>query len=415
MSGGGRSAQVRRLPTSGIPPLRRRVTAEPLVVAEVPSGASAPRIVVAGVSQGTVCGVRDHAALLSSALSAVGTHITTEWRSSTPGASPDLDGLARELDRHTRAELTDAVLLHYSVFAFSRRGVPAGVPLFALRLRRLGVPVILFAHEFVYPWGYRGWRGTAQASTQRVALLPLVAACDAVVVATAERVRYLQKRRWLPSRPVAFAPVFSTIDRGAAGGTSPAVPGRVGLFSFSASYLAVELVTGAIADIARCRPDAHLALIGAPGPSGGAADRWRQAAAAAGCPLVFTGVEGEAAVSRQLASCEALVFADPSGPTSRRTSLAAGLAHGKPVVALDGPQAWCDLVAAGAVSVVEPSREALAGELGRLLASPVARAAQGEQAEAFYRAHLSPEHAAETLLTVLAAVTTARGDQAARS
>jgi len=174
-------------------------------------------------------------------------------------------------------------------------------------------------------------------------------------------------------------------------------------------------VTGAIADIARSRPDAHLALIGAPGPGGGAAARRRQGAAAAGCPLVFTGVEGEAAVSRQLASCEALVFADPSGPTSRRTSLAAGLAHGKPVVALDGPQTWRDLVAAGAVSVVEPSRGALAGELLRLLASPVARAAQGDQAEAFYRAHLSPEHAAETFLTVLAAVTTARGDQAARS
>lgn len=47
------------------------------------------------------------------------------------------------------------MILHNSVFAHSWRGIPASVPILSLILRRLGVPGILFAHQFAYSWNQR--------------------------------------------------------------------------------------------------------------------------------------------------------------------------------------------------------------------------------------------------------------------
>jgi len=105
-------------------------------------------------------------------------------------------------------------------------------------------------------------------------------------------------------------------------------------------------------------------------------------------------------VSRQLAACEVIVFPDPSGPSSRKTSLAAALAHGKPVVALDGAQTWRELVDAGAV-VVGANRDAMAVELGRLMCDRDARSDLGARARAFSEGRLSAELSAKTVLKAI--------------
>src|SRR5882757_3591485 len=90
-----------------------------------PAGA---RIGVVGSSIDDPCGVRDHAVLLADALSADGLSCSLHWLWRTQGsigrASADVrtwtDARAGQLER----ERADAVLLHYSVFALSHRGVP---------------------------------------------------------------------------------------------------------------------------------------------------------------------------------------------------------------------------------------------------------------------------------------------------
>lgn len=240
----------------------------------------------------------------------------------------------------------------------------------------------------------------AQAATQRASLLGLVAACSAIVVATSERVDWFRTRWWLPSRRVTFVPVFANIvPTGRTGERT--VPGRVGLFSFATDGLAMEVAVDALAEVSRQVEKAHLALIGSPGPNSSAGKRWRERAQDVGCPLVFTGVAEADEISRHLSACELIIFPDQGGASSRKTSLAASLAHGQAVVALDGPSTWRDFVDAEALLVVQPTREALAEAVCRLLEDQDARAAVGAQARSFYQERLSIGRAAKTLACVV--------------
>jgi glycosyltransferase involved in cell wall biosynthesis len=369
------------------------------------------RVLVVGVSTDSICGVRDHAQILSSALSDEGAEVTTIWACTDDGLG--MIDLVRGLSRRRQEGAFDFVLLHYSVFAFSWRGVPVAVPILMLVLRRLGAPVVVFAHEFAYPWGRRGVRGAVHAVTQRAALVPLTATSDAVIVTTEERVQWLRHRWWLPKRPVVLVPVFSNIPRDASAERFQESPGRIGVFSFGAEGLAAETVTAAVAQVATRVPTAHLVLIGAPGPHSSAGRRWGDRAAAVGCKITFTGVDEPAEVSRQLAACQVVVFPDPRGPSSRKTSLAAALANGRPVVALEGPESWTELVQAGALVLAEPASGPLAKRLAELLEDDLAREHLGHQALEFAEAHLSPTRAADTVLAQFDAVARVRARRSA--
>lgn len=357
------------------------------------------RILVAGISTTANCGVRDHARILSETLERNGAQVTTTWLEQSAG-SFGVAKLSRELWLQRKLNRHETLIVHYSVFAYARRGIPIGVPLLALALRCLGTPVVLFAHEFAYPWGTRGWRGAIQAATQRAALLPLVGACDAVVVTTEDRLRWLETRRWLPRRAVVCAPVFSNIRPNPSRVLPQEIPGRIGVFSFGAEGLEAKLVTAAVAEVARERPGAHLVLIGAPGPQSAAGQRWQQAATNVQCPLTFTGMASEAETSERLSTCQLIVFPDPAGPSSRKTSLAAALTHARAVIALNGPQSWSELLAASAIVIVEPRLQPLAAALENLLADDVARSAIARKALAFAKDHLTTENAAATILDV---------------
>lgn len=373
---------------------------------------SSVRILVAGVSAGPVCGVRDQAAVLSGALAEAGAEISTIWGPDALGKAPDLGDLVRQVDQRSRAERADAVLLHYSVFAYSRRGVPLGVPSLATRLRKLGVPLLAFAHEFACPWTGRGWRGGTQAATQRAALVPFLSVAARVFVTTPERAEWLNSRRWLLRSPVTFVPIASNIPPHPSSEAVIAVGGRIGLFSFSDQSLAVELLVGAVADAARRTACAHLVLIGGPGPDSPAAERWRLAASAVGCSLTFTGTVTAPEVSRQLAACEVIVLPDPAGPSPRKSSLAAALAHGRPILALHGPNTWPEFINAAAVEVADMNRQALAASLDRLLHDAGRREALGARGKSFYESRLAVEAAAKIVLKEITAVGAVGGRRA---
>lgn len=367
-----------------------------------------PRILVSGISTAEVCAVRDHATLLSHAVAIQGAGVDTVWLDVVDGGCATLR-MARLLYRRCRGEPLDAVLLHYSVFAYASHGMPLGVPLLALVLRRIDAPVILFAHEFAYPWGRRGWRGLVHAASQRIALVSLLLSADAVVVTTPDRVHWIQTRWWLPRRPVACAPVFPTITPCSSGRLVEEVVGRVGILGFGAENLAAELVTAAIEHAAREVEGAHLLLIGAPGEESAAGQRWCRAAEAAGCALSFTGVLDRAQASRELSACQVVIVADLAGPTSRKTSLAAALAHGRAVIALNGPQVWTELVKERAVVLAEAAVAPLAERLASLLSDDADRKAIGGRGLAFADRHMTPEHAAGIVCEEVSAVSAVHG------
>src|SRR5271166_2739980 len=143
-------------------------------VAEAGSPTTA-RLAVVGASPAPVCGVRDHAAILSRALAERGLECTTHWlvrdRGGLGAARAQMAAWTSGLRADLQVGQPDAVLLHYSVFSYSYRGFPLFVRPLLAALRASEAPLVSVLHEYAYPWGRDGVAGAAWATTQRAALL----------------------------------------------------------------------------------------------------------------------------------------------------------------------------------------------------------------------------------------------------
>jgi glycosyltransferase involved in cell wall biosynthesis len=331
------------------------------------------RTAVVGMSVSPICGVRAHSSLLADALNRGQMSCSLHWllRSGGPLRSARAEirdwahGVARELgnSRH------DAIVLAYSVFEYSYRGVPLFARPVLSALLGTGVPLIVVLHELVYPWRRGGWRGGVWALTQRAALVEVMRAASGVIVTADFQAARLRSRRWLPRRPVAVAPVFSNLP-------PPAAPPRpvrssqvVGLFGYSYEGIATALVLDALRLLRSKGMQVELILLGAPGPHSPSARAWLQAAQSRGLDeaVSFSGTLPPQALSDALASCDALLFADTAGPSSRKGSLAAALASGRPVIAIDGRLRWTELIDFGAASLVPPTARDLADAIRAVL------------------------------------------------
>jgi glycosyltransferase involved in cell wall biosynthesis len=373
------------------------------------------RIAVVGLSSDDPCGVRDHAARLADALAGDRLTCSIHWLSRSPGSlrieRAQVRGWAHSLrDELVRAR-ADAVLLHYSVFAFSHRGVPlfARPVLSAVRSSRL--PLVTFMHEYAYPWHLGGARGKVWAATQRIALRDVVASSDRLIVSADERAAWLRSRAWLAERPVSVAPVFSNLPRAGELVRPSEVP-TLGLFGYGHEGVDVATVLDALRELRDRAGDVRLMLLGAPGSPSAAAARWQRKAAARGLAsaIDFSGRLAAEELTAALAGCDVLLFAERGGPTSRKTTLAASLASGRPVVALDGPATWPQLARTRAVVIVAPWARALADAVAPLLEDRAARERQGRAGREFAARAMSVERSVEIVCDALrAAISRSRG------
>jgi glycosyltransferase involved in cell wall biosynthesis len=362
------------------------------------------RVAVVGLSTARICGVKDHATLLAEELDANGSSCTMHWLTrgerSLRAAGAELDAWLTGVARDLRRERPDVILLHYSVFAYGYAGIPLFVTRILRTLRRTGVPVVAVLHEFVYPWRKGGLRGKVWAATQRLAFIHVLRCSAAVLVTTEDRAHWITRRRWLPTRPTAFAPVFSNLPS-----PSPTAvrPGEIGLFGYSFDDATVPLVLDALRQLNDGSRRIGLALLGAPGSDSPSARAWREAAAARGMAdaLSFSGTLSAQELSDALASCEVLLSVATGGPSSRKGTLAGSLAAGRPVVATDGWMAWSELVQSGAAIVVEPTASALAGAVGELLRDQRAREELGASSRRFAMERMGVARTAHAVVGLL--------------
>jgi glycosyltransferase involved in cell wall biosynthesis len=356
------------------------------------------RILSIGLFSNPICGVRDHARLLADELRNRSIRVSEQYGELTGAGSHDFQQWLDDVE--TASSNADVILLHYSVFSYSWRGVPLSVGSLVGRLSRIGLPVIAILHEFAYPWGRRAWRGFLQAAAQRLALVPLLRVSAEIVVTTEDRRAWIARRPWFPYRRISVAPVFSNIP------VVSRLPSRtdpsVVVMGYASEGVLHQLVVEAVAQARREVPGLGLVLVGAPGQAGEGAERWVRAARTAGCPLRFTGVLDPTELSQTLASALVAVFSDESGPSSRKTSLAAFLAHGCPTVALDGARTWPELDRAGAVVLVPPRTGALSRALVRLADDEGLREELSGRAQRFSRDQMSREQTADVILKAVA-------------
>lgn len=384
----------------------------------MPERARSAPVAVMGVSLASSCGVRDHATLLARGLGESGVACEMHWltrsQRSLRGSHEEIGAWAAGVGRGLAAAGPAAVLLHYSVFTVSHKGVPLFLRPVLAAARAAGAPVAGVLHEFAYPWGYGGWRGGVWAVSQRAALVELVRSCDALMVTAEQRAGWLRSRRWLPGRPVLSAPVFSNLPDPAPTARDWR-PAQLGLFGFSYQGAAVELVLDALAEVRAERAGTRLLLLGAPGPDSPAGREWARAAAARRLAdaVDFSGRLPAQELSDTLAGCEALLFPDAAGPSSRKGTLAAALASGSPVLALDGPAAWPELLRSGAIALSQPTAPALARELLRLLGDEAERSRLGAAGREFYEREMSLARSVTAAREALAAAGAGAAAQAA--
>jgi hypothetical protein len=236
------------------------------------------------------------------------------------------------VEKHGRV---DVVLWHYSVFAYGPHGIPVVSWPLAWALRRARVPVVTVLHEYAFPWGSNGWRGVVWAAAQRLALAAVVGASSGLVVTVDERAEWLGQRVWLPDRSTVITPVFSNLPEDLTLPSPRFGPMRIGMFGYPIS--SAPLITEAVAHARATGVAAELWLLGSPGPDTAVGEVWRQAGTTAdlGGTMAFTGVLGPEALANELRRCDILFFDDGAGPASRKGTLAAALASGRPVVAVD--------------------------------------------------------------------------------
>jgi glycosyltransferase involved in cell wall biosynthesis len=372
------------------------------------------RLLVIGASSATTCGVRDLGRALGSALVSSGTQVENLWweRDSNWTTLQTRRSAARfgaRVEEALRRDEHAAVLWHYSVFEYGLRTAwdLAGMPVHALPLaRRLGQgrrPVVVWLHECAYAFTERGWERKALAAGQRLTLRAVVGAAAGAIVTSTARERWLRTRRWLPARPVARIPACATVSPRP--GSSPASGSfRLGVLGFGADDARADVVTGAVAALRRRGHDVQLELLGAPGPDGTRADRWRRAAHASGCDsaVSFSGVLPEADFAARLGAVDAMALPHAAGPVPGKTTLASALAFAMPVVALDGPERWDLLASERAVALAAPDPAGLAAELETLLIDPTQRAHLAETGHAFFTRELSPQIAAQRVTSFIA-------------
>jgi glycosyltransferase involved in cell wall biosynthesis len=374
---------------------------------------ASPRLLSVGYSSTDVCGVRDAADVLANELGRMGFDVGTRWcervgvrRSETRRLREAwLARLRRDLD----SGAVDAVIFHYSTWAYGVRGFPVQAPHVSGALAASPVPVVGFLHELALPFRLRGWRGATQAVAQRIALVPVVRACDAVLVTTEERTAWLRSRRWLPKRPTRFVPVFSNLPPAERVVQREQTATRVGIFGFASPGVEIEAVGEALRLLEVKGRQIELVLIGSPGPESQAAAAWRAACSAHVTDLRFTGVRPADEVSAELAAVDVVLFPDRGGASSRRGTLAAALAAGRPIVAMEGHEQWPRLVAENAVALTPPSPAALAAVLDSFCTDEGARFEQGRRGERFYRTHMAPPVAAEAIVSMLRELGVAAG------
>jgi glycosyltransferase involved in cell wall biosynthesis len=360
------------------------------------------------------CGVRDHATLLAEGLAQENVSPSLHWlarrESSMLAARSEVSAWTRRLSRELDSNPPDAVLLHYSVFSYSHRGVPVFVHQTLAALQRTRVPLLAMMHELAYPWRYSGWRGDLWALTQRGLLIEVMRSCTAAIVTADARADWLASRAWLPARRVLVAPVFSNLPTPEKQASREHDRLAVGLFGFSYEGAALSLVLDAIGLLKSRGVEVQLRLLGAPGRSSSAGEAWLAAAGERGLEsgLSFSEALPAQALSNALADCDVLLFGDAAGPSSRKGTLAASLASGRPVVALDGPNRWAKLIDAEAACVVRSTPAALAEAVAALAADAGRREALGARGRSFAEREMGIARSVEVVRELLGAIPGAR-------
>lgn len=371
------------------------------------TGPSIRRVFVGGIAPPGPSGMRDYGNLVSGELRARGLDSEEWWLDSDGVAfSSSVNASVRLLRRAMRLPRTSVVVWNYSPFAYALRGIPLAGVFLGIVLRARRIPVITVLHEIAYPWGPRGLNRRLFSIAQHLALLPVLAGSTAILVTTEARATFVRQWSRLRCRPaVEVAPVFSTLGQQLPPSPEADDLRQIGVVGYSADGAQPELFFDALRHL-RSLDGIRIVLLGAPGRCSVQGEVWVEAAQRVGMEAAvnFTGVLAPEDLGHHIAECDLIALVDAEGPSSRRTMLAAALAYGRPVVAIDGPNRWNAPVSDGAISLVPPVSRNLGAAIQRLVDHPEERTAMSAVAVMFYEREMSLNRTCDVLCRLIASV-----------
>jgi hypothetical protein len=304
----------------------------------------------------------------------------------TTALDVSLGTLATPVPRETRT-----VVLEYNPFAYGRRGVSAGVVWMMSRLRRRGVRTVLMVHE---PYvAVTSSRTTVLAAMQRLQLEALKQASVVVVAPSAGAARR--------SRGVdCVIPVGSNVPdcRGVRGRVRERLHTRttrvLGVFAGGRAGHLPHLVTAAARAVSERCGTVELLLLGR--------DPMRPQDLPPAVRVVRPGRLEPAELARRLAAADVFLATYDDGVSMRRTTLAAALQHGLPVVGTRGRDSDAVYLDRPALALAAPGdHQRFADHAVALIGDPARRERASDDARALYDSTFSWEAIAELWTAVL--------------
>lgn len=317
-------------------------------------------------------GVSDYAKLLATAFAGAGDHVhvwyprTGDIDSMVPGVClhPQVGGLTpfnlREIDRHLdRVAGPRRLLVQWVPHGYGYRSMNLPFCLWLWSRSRLhGDEVEIMVHEAFLAFGEGTWRQNIVASVHRLMTIILLRAARKVWVAIPAWERCWKPYRlgkkvvfeWLPvpsSIPVVRdLPAISAIRQ-------RYVPnGEILLGSFSTFCPLTRRLLRPLLSAMFDSPSKKSVLL-----IGKGSEEFRQelikGSPSYGQHLHATGALPPEDLSRHISACDILIQPYPDGVSSRRSSLMAGLSHGKPIVTTAGPLTEPLWAESGAVALAE--------------------------------------------------------------
>jgi glycosyltransferase involved in cell wall biosynthesis len=266
------------------------------------------------------------------------------------------------------------------------------------RATLLGDRVELMVHEPYLAFEKSKWNQSAAAVIHRLMTCVLLRSASKVWIATPTwearwKVYALGRKvsfQWLPvpsTVPVVGDPENVNRVRGRYLGHQRALIGHFGTYG---SHIQLLLMP-CLQILVQNREDTVVLLLGR--GSKEFCDELRRRCPNAKDRIQATGTLAAEDLSRHLSACDVLVQPYPDGATGRRTSLLAGLAHGRPTVTTIGSATeafWFGRRAVVLVPVGDPA--AMAAGVDRLLSDSSERARVSEAAQRFYEECFDAKH-----------------------
>jgi glycosyltransferase involved in cell wall biosynthesis len=293
----------------------------------------------------------------------------------------------------------DVYILEFVVFMYGRGGVaPWMLAFFPAFEKGVGRTLVLNVHETFRP-RRPGLKGTVLSYISYRIFKAAVRGSTRAVVTNRYRQQVLHRSLAVDPARVSRIPVGANVlpagakRRAARNGDDV----RVTSFGLWNGDRALEDVVRAVGAVAAQRP-VRLSLVGGYGNENGRVAEVRRLSEESGLNgrLEITGALPSAAVSDYLSRSDIFVSPEAAGPSGRRGSLLAALAHGLPVVAYDGRESEAVFRDGDNIILVpEGDAEALAAALKRLAASRKLRRELGKRARETFEEHFAWPQIAE--------------------